>query len=101
MIRTFEKECRGQRWNEVVIVDTVTNHFQQFCYEIINGKLLKFSESIVTPESKYPIDCTYWIKNNCQWFNYIEVEVDFLDKYPLWNPATDLTPEIKKEYQVY
>jgi uncharacterized membrane protein YcaP (DUF421 family) len=90
MIRTFEK--KSKKWNEVVIVNTETNDFEQFVYEIINGKLLKFSEY------KTKNDAKMWLKKQCKQYKYKEVNNDFLDQYPLWNPETDLTDEIRKKY---
>jgi hypothetical protein len=93
MIRTFEK--KKAKWSEVCIINLETNDFIQFCYEIINGKLLKFSEHADN------FDVTYWVNNNRKWFKMVEVENNFLDFYPLWNPATDLTEELRRERGIF
>lgn len=95
MIRTFESSRNGKRWNDVVVLDTDTNDFTTFCYEIVSGKLVKFSEYTSKNDAKA------WIKERSKVFRYEEVPNDFLDSYELWNPDKDLTEEIIKEYQLY
>lgn len=96
MIRTFQKKSSNNRY-EVVILDTETNRFEQFFYEMFRGKLVKFAENVVTSKSKYPIDCNSWLKNNRKWFKYVEVNNNLLDGYQLWNTETDLTEDARKE----
>jgi hypothetical protein len=90
MIRTFEKKT-GNAWNEVVITNTETNDFEQFCYEIISGKLVKFSEYKTTNDSKM------FLKDRCKQLGYKEVNNDFLDNYPLWNKEDQTNYRAKKE----
>lgn len=93
MIRTFEKKTVN-RWSEVVVVNTETNEFEQFCYQIVKGKLVRFSEHKTTNNAHW------WIKERCKELKYTEVQNDFLDSYPLWNPAIDFTEEIRKQYSI-
>ncbi|MBT2759887.1 hypothetical protein [Paenibacillus sp. ISL-20] len=95
MIKAFECSRNGRRWNDVVVLDTDTNDFTTFCYEIVNSKLVKFSEHT----SKN--DAQAWIKERSKALKYEEVSNDFLDFYELWNPETDLTEDIIRKYQLY
>lgn len=94
MIKTFESSRNGKRWNDVVVLDTDTNDFTTFCYEIVSGKLVKFSEHT----SKN--DAQAWIKERSKALRYEVVSNDFLDSYEPWNPETDLSEDIIEEYQL-
>ncbi|MBX4152268.1 hypothetical protein [Paenibacillus lautus] len=95
MIRAYECNRNGRLWNDVIILDADTNDFTSFCYEIVSGKLVKFSEHV------FKNDAQAWIKERSKALRYEEVSNDFLDSYELWNPQTDLTEDIIKAYQLY
>lgn len=79
MIRTFELKSNSHRWTEVVIINTETTDFEQFCYEIVDDKLVKFSEWKTTNDNQM------WLDERCKQLRYEEVKNDFLDLYPKWN----------------
>ncbi|MGG1664490.1 hypothetical protein [Brevibacillus sp. NRS-1366] len=98
MIKTFTKE-RQQGWTEVRVVNLETGEFKGFNVEIINGKKLVFTQFLNnTYKMGYekPKEFLFRAKE----MGMKETPNDFLDLYPVWNPKTDLTEELREKHKV-